>query len=108
MHTHVQKGHTVLHILYHSSTAQTFESIDAGMSISVELSEASDGLFRPKGKDNFDFSLAVDMGFALWKTSNRVNPGSTVSCRLEKLIQSKKQLNSPTLQYKGRTASPQC
>lgn len=34
-------------------------------------------------------------------------PGNTVSCRFEKLLWPKNQLNSPTLQDQGRAASPQ-
>lgn len=64
MQTHVQKGHTALHTLYHSSMAQTSESVGAQMSISTYPSEASGDLLRPNGEDNFDFSLVVDMGFA--------------------------------------------
>lgn len=64
MQTHVQKGHTALHTLYHSSMAQTSESVGAQMSISTYPSEASGDLLRPNVEDNFDFSLVVDMGFA--------------------------------------------
>lgn len=77
-------------LLYHSATAQPFESVDAAMLVSRKLTEASSQRVRTI----LNFHLQLSQGL-LWETSNSTNQGSTASCRLEKLIQPTKQFSHP-------------
>lgn len=99
-------GRTALHALYH-------HPLHRPVKVQVLTCRRAHNSARPgcagqaKRRRQLWLFTCSWLGFAPQKTSNSENPGRTVSCKLEQLIQPEKHLNSPAGQYEARTASPQ-